>query len=217
MNTLPKAFSPEQFAELLSDAGRAEMARPVSPFDRRNAEMVQGVTPCWHVIEAYAHRERDVAAELSARRFGVYLPEEEETIIKRGRVVDRVTLMFPGYVFVFVWDVLSHRSRIEAIDGVQKLLLDVNGVPLFLTDEQIDTIRYCENCARPVMLQSFEIEQDVVPKKRRKRRRKTKKQVVVVHDEVTAVRAWSAFEDAVMTLDSEGRIGALRNLLGVSS
>jgi hypothetical protein len=216
MTTLPKAFSPEQFAELLSDAGRAEMARPVAPFDRRNAEMVQGVTPCWHVIETYAHREREVVEELSTRRFGVYLPEEQETIVKRGRVVDRVSLMFPGYVFVFVWDVLSHRSRIEAIDGVQRLLLDVNGIPLFLTDEQIDKIRYCENCARPVVLQTFEVLQDVVPKKR-KRRRKPKKQMVLVHDEVTAVRAWSAFEDAIMTLDSDGRIGALRNLLGVSS
>lgn len=207
MTELPKAFSADVMAEL---------ARPVQTFDCRNAEMVQDVTPCWHVVETYAHCERDVATELSARRFGVYLPEEQETIIKRGREVDRVTLMFPGYVFVFVWDVLSHRSRIEAIDGVSRLLLDVNGIPLFLTDEQVDKIRHCENCARPVVLQTFEVLQDVVPKKR-KRKRKPKKQLVLVRDEVTAVRAWSAFEDAIMTLDSEGRIGALRNLLGVSS
>jgi hypothetical protein len=193
----------------------AELARPTAAFDPRNAELVPGVTPAWYVIETYAHRERDVAGELVERRFGIYLPEEEKTIIRRGRVVNRVSLMFPGYVFAFVWDVLSHRSRIEAIDGVSRLLLDVDGVPLFLTDEEVDKIRYCENCARPVTLQSFEIEMDVIPKRRK--RRKVKRHVVTVRDEVTAVRPWSVFEDAVMTLDSDGRNQALRNLLGISS
>ena len=218
MKELRAAFSPDVLAEL---------ARPIATYDYRNAELVEGIEPKWHVIETYPHRERDVAAELSARRFGIYLPEEQETIVKRGRVIDRTSLMFPGYVFAFVWDVLSHRSRIEPIDGVQRLLLDVNGVPLFLTDDQVDRIRYCENCARPILLQSFEIQQDVVSKKRK--RRKPKKKTVVVYDEVAAVRAygysgaalsglgWSAFEDAIMTLDSEDRIMALRNLLGVSS
>ena len=204
---LPKAFSPEVLAELLSEDARAEMARPVRTYDPRSAQVVPGVEPKWYVIEVAS---RDVETELVKRRFGIYVPEEEETIIMRGRKVDRRVRMFPGYVFVFMWDTDENWSRLANIRGV----LAVLGT---LTDEQVDKIRYCENCARPVMLQSFEIEQDVVPKKCRKRRRKVKKQVVVVHDEVTAVRAWSAFEDAIMTLDSEGRIGALRNLLGVSS
>jgi transcriptional antiterminator NusG len=203
MKELRAAFSPDVLAEL---------ARPIASYDYRNAELIEGVTPKWYVIETYPHRERDVAAELSARRFGIYLPEEQETIVKLGRVVDRTTLMFPGYVFAFLWDAVSHRSRIEPIDGVQRLLLDVKGVPLFLTDDQIDRIRYCENCARPILLQSFEIQQNVIPKKR-KRHRKPKKKTVMVYDEVVAVRAWSAFEDAVMTLDAEGRNQALRNLL----
>ena len=40
-----------------------------------------GVTPAWHVIATYANCERDVAAELIARRFGIFLPEEEGRIV----------------------------------------------------------------------------------------------------------------------------------------
>jgi transcription antitermination factor NusG len=196
--TLPKAFSPEVMAEL---------AKPYSTYDPRAAEIAPGVGPKWYVVEVAA---RDVEAELVKRRFGIYVPEENETVTVRGRRVDRRVRMFPGYVFVFMWDTDENWSRLANIRGVLVVLGD-------LTLEEIDRIRYCENCARPVVLQSFEVEQDVIPKKSRKRRRKTKKQVVVVYDEITAVRAWSAFEDAVTTLDSDGRNQALRNLLGVSS
>jgi len=207
MNYLPKAFSPEVLAELLSEDARAQMARPVRTYDPRAAQVVPGAEPKWYVIEVAS---RDVEAELVKRRFGIYVPEEDETAIVRGRKIDRRVRMFPGYVFVFMWDADENWSRLANIRGVLVVLGN-------LTDHEVDKIRYCENCARPVLLQSWEVEQDVIPKKCRKRRRKVKKQIVVVQDEVTKVRAWSAFEDAIMTLDSEGRIGALRNLLGVSS
>jgi transcription antitermination factor NusG len=193
---LPKAFSPEVMAEL---------AKPVQTHDPRAAQLAAGVTPKWYVVEIIA---RDVEAELVKRQFGIYVPEEDETVIVRGRRVDRRVRMFPGYVFVFLWDTDANWSLIVNTRGVI-------GILGALTDEQIDKIRYCENCARPVLLQTFDIEQDVVPK--RKKRRKIKRRVVTISDEVTSVRAWSAFEDAVMTLDSAGRIGALENLLGVSS
>jgi transcription antitermination factor NusG len=190
---LTSAFSP---------AVMAELARPVASYDPRNAELKPGVTPAWYVLEVAS---RDVEAELVKRQFGIYVPEEDETVIVRGRKRDRRVRMFPGYVFVFLWDTAANWSKLARIRGVVASLGK-------LSDEAIDKIRHCENCARPVLLQSFEIAQDFVPKKRK--RRKTKRCVVVVHDEVTAVRAWSVFEDAVMTLDSEGRNQALRNLLG---
>ncbi len=167
--------------------------------------MLADITPRWNVIEVAGQY---VEAELVKRQFGIYIPEEEETVIVRGRKLERRTRMFPGYVFVFLWGTDENWSRLVNIRGV----IDVLGV---LSDAQIDKIRYCENCRRPVLLQSFEIQQDVIPKKRK--RRKPKKKTVVVHDEVVTVRAWSAFEDAMMELDSEGRNQALRNLLGVSS
>lgn len=197
---LPNAFSPEVMAEL---------ARPYSPVDPRAAQIGDDVTAKWYVIEVAS---RDVEAELVKRRFGIYVPEEDETIIRRGRKIDRRVLMFPGYVFIFLWETDANWHRMVSIRGVTTVL----GT---LSDDQVDKIRYCENCARPVLLQNFEVEQDVIPKKRRKRFRKAKRKIVVVQDEVVSVRAggWSRLEDAMMSLDSEGRNQALRNMLSVSS
>lgn len=192
---LPDAFSPEVMAEL---------AKPYSAYDPRAAQ-IDG-QPKWYVIEVAS---RDVEDELIKRRFGIYVPEEDETVVTRGRKIDRRVRMFPGYVFVFLWETDENWSRLAGIRGVIGILGS-------LSDEQIDKIRYCENCARPIVLESFEIEQDVIPKKRRKRWRKAKKQIVVVRDEVVAVRTWSVFEDSIMTLDSEGRNQALRQMLTLS-
>ena len=38
-----------------------------------------------------------------AMRFGIFVPEIEETIVRRGRAIDRKSLMFTRYIFVFTW------------------------------------------------------------------------------------------------------------------
>ncbi len=81
-----------------------------------------------------------------------------------------------------------------------------------LTDEEIDKIRYLENCERPIVLQYFDEVRDVA-KKKRKRWRKTKQIVVSIPDEVIRTRAWSAFDDIVHNLDGDGRSEALRQML----
>jgi transcription antitermination factor NusG len=194
---LTSAFSP---------AVMAELARPVASYDPRNAELKPGVTPKWHLIETYANCERKVASEMVARRFGIFVPESDEILVKRGRKIKRVQLMFPGYVFVFVWDVLEHRQRIEAIDGVLQLVLITSPTgpkPAELRDDAIDAIRAVENGERPL----FEARSN------RKRRGYSKR---AFDNEVIAVHPWSAFQDRLLTLDSEGRNQTLRKALGLS-
>ncbi len=205
MTKLPLAFSPETIAAL---------ARPAITYDTRNAELLPDVDPHWYLVEVYPGAERRVADEMVGRRFGIYIPEFEETVMRRGRQVDRVELMFPGYIFVFVWDVIEHRSRIEAINGVMRLIMDVNGVPLGLTDREIDQIRSIENQHRPVQLEEFEVEAELPAKKRRRRR---KRAVVKVLDEVVATRAWSVFRDGLTAVDSEVRNQTLQKALGLCS
>jgi transcription antitermination factor NusG len=196
MKPLSSAFSPEVMAEL---------ARPFESYDPRNAEIATGVDPKWYVFEIAA---RDVEAELAKRRFGVYVPECQETIIRRGRPVDRRIQLFPGYVFVFVWPTAANWSLIVSTRGIV-------GSIGSLTDAEIDQIRYLENCERPIVLECFDEVQTVASK--RKRWRKKPKQVVVsVPDEIVKTRAWSAFDDIVHSLDGEGRSEALRQMLDES-
>ena len=53
MKPLSDSFSPEVLAEL---------SRPYEPRDPRHAEIVEGGTPSWHVVEVFASAQADVAA-----------------------------------------------------------------------------------------------------------------------------------------------------------
>jgi transcriptional antiterminator NusG len=191
---LPCAFSP---------AVMAVLARPAATYDPRDAEIVPGITPKWYVVKVYPGAERKVADELVARRFGIFIPESEKTVVRRGRKVDRVELMFPGYIFVFVWDVLQHRSRIECIPGVAGLVY-VNSLPASISDEEIDIIRSVENGERPLRMPNG---------KPTRRRKKWKPEKI----EIISVKAWSPFADDLIELDSQGRNQSLMRALGLCS
>ncbi len=50
-------------------------------------------------------------------------------------------LIFPGRVFVFVWDVLAHWRRITACPGVSAIMCDGAERPIVVPDEQINRIQ----------------------------------------------------------------------------
>jgi transcription antitermination factor NusG len=189
------------------------------------AQIVPGKTPKWHVIETHPNRERTAAAHLIARRFGVFVPEKEETVVRRGRQLDQVSLMFRGYVFVFVWDIVEHINRIRAIPGVMRIVFveTANGArePAVLKDDMIDQIRAVENTERP--LPPIMIREEIINPSKKGRWTKKQKRLYemqraqLAHDnEIVGCRPWSAFQDGLMTLDGEGRNQTLRSALGLS-
>jgi transcription antitermination factor NusG len=204
-----------------------------SPFNSALAELVPDTSPHWHIVETLPNSERGVAKTLAERRFGVFVPEIDETVIKRGRKIDRARLMFNGYVFVFVWDIMQHLSRIETIPGVARLMhyrseirpaVFVDGtevlpaiyreVPWIIADEIINKVRAVENEMRP--LKGFR--PDGTPQKAKKRRWSKWVQQLASEEnnDIVAVRAWSAFEDGLMTLDAPGRNQTLLRALSLS-
>lgn len=212
--TLSTAFSPEVMREL---------ARPVEVYGLRNAEMIEGKTPKWHVVEVYASAQADVAAELAGYRFGIYVPEIDETVIKRGRKIERRAPMFSGYIFVFMWYSDKHHQQIKNTPGV----VDIVGQ---LSDAQIDIVREMENSKRPVIIElpadpePEPVKQSKSKKKKRWKNRKTAKakaakpKIITEADlraEIVTTRAWSAFDD-ILQLDSQGRNQTLMRALGLS-
>lgn len=188
------------------------------------AEIVPGITPLWHVIETQPNHERTAASHLIARRFGVFIPETEETLIRRGRKVDVNRLMFRGYLFVFVWSILRHLGRIETCPGVARVIFvddepDQPRRPAVISDKKIDEIRAVENSKRPLPM----IMLDEIPgisKRKKPRRRNTPKsereRQIERGNDVVACRSWSPFQDSLLSLDSAGRNQTLLNALGLS-
>jgi transcription antitermination factor NusG len=197
-----------------------------SPMNPWSAELVPGAMPQWHVLETYPNNERMAAAHLVARRFGMFVPEIEETIVLRGRKVDRVRLLFRGYIFVFVWDILRHQRRIESIPGVLRIMFVETSVgrkrPAVISDAKIDEIRAVENGERPLPTIMFPDEPSL-PKKKGRYRKNEKRLYELQRaqwerdNEVVACQSWSPFQDSLSTLDEEGRNQTLRKALGIAA
>lgn len=199
------------------------------PRNPQAAEIVPGVKPLWHVIETHPNHERIAVGHLIARRFGVFVPETELTIVRRGRKLDVIRLMFTGYIFIFVWDILRHRNRIESCPGVARIVLvddkpDQARRPAVISDQKIDEIRAVENGERPLfnITPSAEVVRSKKDKKRWKKCSKKEKEREIEElaraNDIVAVYpyGWSSFQDKLLTLDEQGRNQTLRNALGLS-
>lgn len=217
-------------------AGRAQHGQIVdyAGHNDMRAEVLPGAEAKWYVIETHPGEDRIAAAHLIARRFGVYMPEREVTDVRRGRKVDVRRALFPGYLFVFVWDVEAHFSRIIACPGVRGMVM-MNATsadddcsyrfrggyhPVTVADEVIDRIRFVENCWRPMPLADGTAAAHATRKKRRRRKHYVAPDVrnnTAEQPTIVGSRPWSVFADGLTALDGDGRNQALRDLLGLSS
>lgn len=182
------------------------------------AEIVPGAKASWYALLTAPSHENIAAVHLSARGFGIYLPEFEITDVRRGRMVTRTRLLLPGYLFVYVWDVARHTRRIHACPGVHGFMTFGEQV-LALSWDVINEIRVIENLERPLSLPM-----DVVAAPRKKNRRWRRSRIahtetVQVPNEILCVHAYSPFIEAMRRagLDDEDRIKAFHHRLGLGS
>lgn len=126
--------------ERILEIARAEAER-IGPVD---AEIVGDETsrkPLWHLLQTHPSQEGTAAAHLAGRGFGVYLPTYRVKGVDRfGRKVLRLRKLFPGYLFLFVWDVLYHRDRILACPGTASLVY-LAGEAVVVPDSMIDHLQ----------------------------------------------------------------------------
>jgi hypothetical protein len=143
----PKMSLYDRFQRLgmsLEDRARVEAAERAG--DRRaaeNATINEDIEPKWHVLEVFAGKEMDTVEWLAERGFGVFVPLYFISEINRGRVNARRKKVIPGYVFIFVWDIEAHRSRIMSCETVQKIMMDGDRAAK-VKDEDIQKLRALE-------------------------------------------------------------------------
>ncbi|MGJ5163179.1 transcription termination/antitermination NusG family protein [Bradyrhizobium sp. HKCCYLR1051] len=224
------AMSKDNLKDVRAATGEIEIGQVVDfvdphPVDPRLAEIPAAFTRgCWHVIETMPNQEGIAASHLVGRRFGIYVPETEHTIIRRGRKVDVRRPMFPGYVFVFVWDIAQHWRRLRSIPGVARIVTmtaeDGTIEPAVVPDAKIDLIRLVENSERPLWHDAVVSVAEPAKKKRSKRRkgRKHKEETadVIVGDKLVW-RTWDAFRDGIADVDSDKRNQTLIAALSLPS
>lgn len=158
-------------ADDLSPEAKAELARPARRFDPRDAEVTEGKAARWYVVQVFS---RAAEAELAKRRFGIFVPAVAEKVVSRGRLVMRHTPIVPGYVFVFFWETDANWLRVVTTPAVEKIIG-------WVTDEQVDRLRFEESCEQIDVEARREIAMKVVrsarkrPGKLKRRRGKNKR------------------------------------------
>jgi transcription antitermination factor NusG len=214
LQPIVSAFTPEVFAELSRKALEiSESLETRQP--QRYAEVYPDVTPHWHVATVLPGRERAAAEDMSDRRFGVYLPESEFIVVRRGRKFETTRLMLPGYVLVFVWDVDRHMERIRACEGVRGMLFH-DGRVAIVPDRLVDKVREAENRERP--LKGLISAAPVKKQKRcwRKSRRSEGDRAAEAVDEIMAVHSYSPFIEALRQEADGDRLSAFHKALGLT-
>lgn len=198
--------------QAIASAAAATARHYKNPFE---AEIVPNCQPHWHLITVRPAQERIACAHLVGRRFGIYLPEFDHTEIVRGRMRHRSENLFPGYVFLFVWDIMAHWRRLRACPGVHRIMLDGDW-PVIVPDRVIKEIQDQEF---DMLMEGPKSPLKQIPKKRGKRgyrREAAPTSNGAETAEVFVSMSTRSFWGELAALDGDGRNRLLHQALGLA-
>ena len=79
----------------------------------------------WYLVHTVPGEDLKAMRWLARRRFGVFRPMQQCRDRRNdARLIQGWEPVFPGWLFVFCWDVMKMKSRIESCPGVMKMLCD---------------------------------------------------------------------------------------------
>jgi transcription antitermination factor NusG len=103
------------------------------------SEAVDDPSGDWYLVNTFAGDDVRAMRWLARRRFGVFRPmQQRKTARSEGDVVGVMEPVFPGHLFVYVWDIDKARSRILNCPGVMGLLCTVEGRPIRINQADKD-------------------------------------------------------------------------------
>lgn len=113
------------------------------------ADIRPGIEPRWHLVATVPNKEAKAARFLADRGFGVFMPRFDSPALLRVRhpngrseTIDMSgKLVFPGRIFLFVWDVLHHWRQVKACPGVLNIVVDDRERPVTISDSDMDWIQ----------------------------------------------------------------------------
>lgn len=91
-------------------------ARPIE------AEITEGAHADWYLVHTFPGDDVRAMRWLARRRFGVFRPMQQREDKRRSIKLQGWEAAFPGWLFVYVWDIAKMRDRILATPGVMGML-----------------------------------------------------------------------------------------------
>jgi len=119
---------------------------------KRIAEIVPDTSGSWHMGRTQPGKEYKVADQLAERGFGAFVPRFDPGSmlpmhIRHGRktTTEHVDvsrrMIFPGRVFIWVWDVMEHWRRLRSCPDLIAIVVDGADRPVLVPDQQINRIQ----------------------------------------------------------------------------
>ena len=96
--------------------------------------------PRWYVIYTYPRHEKSVADQLAQRSVETFLPTFTQVSHWKDRRVKLELPLFPGYVFTRIC--VNEKLAVISVPSVIRLLA-FKGVPVPVSDSEIDAVRSC--------------------------------------------------------------------------
>lgn len=173
------------------------------------AEIVADCAASWHLVQTAPRRETTAAAHLEGRRFGTYLPTfGVDSILPVSGECHAGMPLFPGYVFVFVWNIRRHWRRIVGCPGVAHIVV-LDEEPVVVPDRVIDEIQVLE-------VLNGKIEDVCRAGRRGWRKRRREGDAPAASPQTVTISTASRFT-GLSGLEDDGRIGVLHRALGLAS
>lgn len=108
---------------LLDIARAAELSVSERPSSALDCEIIGEAPADWYLVRTMPSDEDRALRWLARRRFGVFKPEQRRRNAAGVPIAGGgLEPMFPGWLFVFAWDIARMRSRILGCPGVTGIL-----------------------------------------------------------------------------------------------
>lgn len=133
------APSPFIFDEKQSLRMLAAQAERQGPLD---CEITQGGRANWYLIKALPGEQTRAMRWLAKRMFGAFRPMQQQVDRRTGQRLAGWQDVFPGWIFVFVWDIQRMKGRIARCPGVASIFSDpATKQPVAISDVFVQAIR----------------------------------------------------------------------------
>lgn len=112
----------------------------------------------WYVVQAKPGQTERAAQELRNQHYEVFLPLVTVEKLQRGKRIDKVEPLFPGYLFIELSEVASNWRPIRSTRGVARIIT-FGDRPAVVPDEVVERLR--DSLRQPASLSRLQPNQPV--------------------------------------------------------